>query len=805
MEEDNCKQHGKEKANSPSRQTYIIVIGIVAVIFAMVWDSCKDLPCFSVSESYLDQIFTALCTLAVLGPTMQSVIVGAYQYKFLGFTVRELLNYLPNQPDLMYTIWFSFLAVGIAMICLAAKLYTTMTVLTVCVIILIGESFLDIWKLLTLSDEEDLVKELQAGNKISLEVYYAKWFPEVQQALTDGDEEKSRSYIDLIRSISQTSNEKSENILQAHARAIFPDACDRLGFVDAFKLILLLNDWTFNGLDSRAVATDYINQIRFCPDNELFKYRIASTVDDIFERLNLDDDDKIYYAYRYYWAIEQNTVAGDAVRREIIVSLFEKLCFLYEKGTGSQRERVILYVARHILETEDVPDRQMQWDLLIGELYQHRYSHDKCYIGVIAQIFRALYFYCHFETETLQEEFREGLVKLCTFSRRGKETNYPSLNKLVLQKKHELLKWFSEDLKEQHFGINMFDYFPAYDNGKTVVWDVETCTYFAFWFYLLVGYPGGLFPYEIHSDSLNKNDISVCIAIVSNFNEQENLSENAGKKVQMMKTFLQAEYSLEGINAKRNFQYFNHALADIRKKENEERNAAISEDINKMNINIIEQLKKFEGVQYSQDISLTSAKRITLAPHISRNAMYGVENRAYYISNVISLILNDIIKKSLRTEKLWFGKDSIYRMYTLLSGNEYKYTDYLYTDDWGFSQEIRSSDKFEELKSLISKMELIPTRDLQHMVFLCEPIRFNAHVDEYALREPTDDQCEKFVDQYKVADGKYRIDGVLYSHTQAIDCARTFKTEYCVLSIATNVDAVSGFQVELDRKVEITK
>ena len=804
MEDISCKQHKKRTETYGAPSWWGCIIMVALLIAAIVWDACEALPRIPVDESYLGLVFAALCTVAVLGTAMQSVIVGAFQHKILGFTVRELLRLFPEQLDLMRTVFFAFAAIVLAMVFLAAQFYTAMTALTVCVVLLIGKSSLKVWLLLSDPDEETLAEYLLTASRIPPETCYAKWFPEVRQALADGDEQKLSKYLERIKIVAQASREDDANVLQAQAGSIFPAACERLGFVDAFKKILLLNDWGFKGLDYRAAAIDYIDQIRFCPDNALFTYRIASTVDDIFERMELDDGEKIYYAYHYYSAVEKNTVINYAVRRDTIGDIFEKLCLLFEGGTGVQREKTLLRVVRSILEKEDVSDRQMQWGLLMEKLYHHHYSRDRCYIGVIAQIFRALFFFCFFETDTLREEYRDGLKGLCMFSCTGKDIVSPSLSKLVLQKRSELIEWFAADLKVKHKGISVFDYYPENGDGKIVVWDVETCTCFAFWFYLLVGYRGGHFPYALSakSEDAGELDSEVCRALVSNFEDERALTLHAREMIQKMRTLLGVDHSLAEALAERNFSYFNQALADLQKVKIEAMGANISDDIEELNAAFAKQLKDMEGVQYSQDVSMDGARKITVEPHISPSAMYSAESRAFYLRDAVQWFLNAVIKEELRPEKLWFGKESVCRLYELLSRDAYTYTNYRYTDDLSFHQDVRESEGFKALKALLEKLDVISDSDIRQRVFLRRPIRFNAQVVEYTLREPTDAQCEDYIDGYKIADGKYRIDGVLYNHTQAIGRAKMFKAVYYALAVATDIGKESGFRVELDRNAE---
>jgi hypothetical protein len=64
----------------------------------------------------------------------------------------------------------------------------------------------------------------------------------------------------------------------------------------------------------------------------------------------------------------------------------------------------------------------------------------------------------------------------------------------------------------------------------------------------------------------------------------------------------------------------------------------------------------------------------------------------------------------------------------------------------------------------------------------------------YSLIHPTNEQCEEYINRYRIADGKYRVNGIIRDYEGAIKyiCANYFM-ESAEFTIVANIATDSGF------------
>ena len=104
-----------------------------------------------------------------------------------------------------------------------------------------------------------------------------------------------------------------KSIVEKNATNIFPSACMRLGFVEAYKRVICLDDWSYRGLDAYSVANSYISRLRYLSEEHIVNYRVPETIDDILERLEISQEDKAYYVYNIYHSLRDNR----AIRKDV--------------------------------------------------------------------------------------------------------------------------------------------------------------------------------------------------------------------------------------------------------------------------------------------------------------------------------------------------------------------------------------------------------------------------------------------------------------------------------------------------------
>ena len=112
---------------------YFITIGIILIILGLVCDCLIKSGIFQyylvVNENYIVYIFFFFFTVATLGCTLLSIIVGVSSNRVLGLQLREIVS-LKNSPLKLNTMIIgSMIIVGISVPALAFELTTSITIL----------------------------------------------------------------------------------------------------------------------------------------------------------------------------------------------------------------------------------------------------------------------------------------------------------------------------------------------------------------------------------------------------------------------------------------------------------------------------------------------------------------------------------------------------------------------------------------------------------------------------------------------------------------------------------------------------
>lgn len=172
---------------------------LIYVIMAIAIDiliRITSIPYWIVSETYIDVIFAALCTVAVLGSAIQSIIIGSFNSKIYGLTLKEILAQIPDRINIPKTVIIAFFSILAGLVFFAFDLCSATTAIAVCIIIIIANSSMQIWQLL--SDDEtqrSVLSEIIDSNNLSPEYYYVRWFPELKNAIENNDEVSLDTYV----------------------------------------------------------------------------------------------------------------------------------------------------------------------------------------------------------------------------------------------------------------------------------------------------------------------------------------------------------------------------------------------------------------------------------------------------------------------------------------------------------------------------------------------------------------------------------------------------------------------------------
>ena len=790
-------------------QIYVYICMIVIVLAAVVYDiliRAASIWHLRVSDTYIDSVFAALCTVAVLGSAIQSIIVGSFNSKIHGLTVKEIVAEIPNRINIARTVILSFVSIFAGLVFYTFNLCCATTAVAICLIIIIAESSLRIWKLLSnQAEQKSVLNEIIESSDYSPEFFYIRWFSDLKGALENNDEALVDENVELISKINnkETGQKNHSPSIEKNIRDVFPLASKRIGFVDAYKKIACLGEWRNDIVDTSSIIQAYLAQIQYSNEQNIGEYRVPETIDDILERMEIPDDEKVRYGFWFYTSIKNNQIITKEIRNTIIFDIYSRLCFLRDTADGELRKTVLLHIYnRDILNNENIDERKELMLILIDCLNRNnRYSDDNCYISLIAQLFRALYFFSTYETETLNADYRDELKTLFLYGKTGKDKNKKTLAGLISENSDNIVKWLSDDCKTASYHRDrMFEYFSTDCSAKSVVWTTPRCALFAFKYYFLVGYHFRLFPLSqiVEDDSVDPNlRLSLCGSIVSCFDDEGKITKEFHVAVTKLQNFIGVDYSFENSFASANFNYFNEKLSELSKKYFTELVSDVSQDLAVLNNKVVERCASFKGLQYCDSIDLNKAHDISIKPQIRHafkdDIAFATERIVWALENV----LNRMISAILPEITISFDQNGVNALLTELEDGGYQARNCTFVDDLALKPEVKASEDYQKLVEIIKTIPFIKGSDLRQYVFIKkEQILFNAKVTSYHIEPPSDAQCEEYITSFKVADGKYRIDGAVLDYSKALDYVKnTYIVEYAEMRVEMNIDSESGFVV----------
>lgn len=789
----------------------IVVLG--AIIDLLIKES--KIQFLEIVDAYSQETFAALCTIAALGSGILSVIIGSLnEHKLYGYSLKDILKMVSKQFSIKFLIAFPLVLIVPAMFFMSIDYCTALTFLMVVVVVIIIYSSYIVWKLVS---DDEYVKDIiikyvfnKSEDKEKTTDVCLRIIGELEGLFENSSEKTQDDYIDLLKRAISAGVEKDKlntPIIEKQLGDIFKSACFNLGFVNAYRKVICFNDWEYDSIFyTDKIVTDYIESIKFCPANKIHEYNITSTVNDIIENMDVDDNSIIRFAFRYFDSVFKNSVIDETTKSVLMKEIISNLTLLREGKQGVIRGKVLLYICKHcIFENEIEETRKEVYLLIINMLHENnQFNKDLCYISFVSQMFRALYFYSEHEKSTLSEKYRRSLFELFSYSNSDKCSYSVTISNLVYRNADEIIRWLCYDAVKFDDRISMFDYFPYAMFCKNIIWSRRSLLEFAFELYVILGFRlTRRFPAEtiILSDEFDlKTKEMICETIVDLFDVKEdlNLNKNISKDIQALQKALNKNRILPQHFISYNFEFFNEELAKLRISDNSNRVDETQHNIENLIIVINSHLEKDVVFKCNPNLSLKKAITVTTKPYLRRVDLINIENAATYKAEEIYLMINEIINQRLRKVKIDFGINGIKILLNELSKSKYKYRNYEHLNDYAISKETREKEEFASLSVLINEIPFDNSNTIHANVFLksCK-IEYNYEIVNYDLLVPMDPDCDEFINNYKIADGRYRIDGVLFDYKKAVEyIKKEYRVEKSSFKIITDITKESGFKVE---------
>ena len=789
----------------------IVVLG--TIIDMLIKES--KIQFLEVVDAYSQETFAALCTIAALGSGILSVIIGSLNgHKLYGYSLKDILKMVSKQFSIKFLIAFPLVLIVPAMFFMSIDYCTALTFLMVVVVAIIIYSSYIVWKLVS---DDEYVKDIiikyvfnKSEDKEKTTDVCLRIIGELEGLFENSSEKTQDDYIDLLKRAIDAGVKKdilNTPMIEKQLGDIFKSACFNLGFVNAYRKVICFNDWKYDSIFyTDKIVTDYVESIKFCPANKIHEYNITSTLNDIIENMNVDDNSIIRFAFRYFDSVFKNSVIDETTKSVLMKEIISNLTLLREGKQGIIRGKILLYICKYcVFENEIEETRKEVFLLIINMLYENnQLNKDNCYISVVSQVFRALYFYSNYEKSTLSKNYRQSLFKLFSYGNEESCSYSVTIVNLIYKNSDEIVKWLCDDAINFDERISMFDYFPFAMFCKNIVWTRRNLLEFAFELYIILGYGlTRIFPAEtiLLSDNYNvKTKVMICETIVDLYEVEKEiiLNEHISKDIQMLQTVLNKNRILPQHFIKYNFEFFNEELTKLRISDKEKTVNEMQYCVGQLVKIISSQLNKECVFKRNSKLSLKKAIVVTTKPYLKPISSINLRNSAIYKVEEMYLIINNLISRRLRTVKIDFGINGIKTLLKELGESEYKYRNYEHINDYAISKETREKSEFSELSDLIKTIPFDNSNTIHDNVFLKScTVEYNYEIINYDILEPTDTDCDEFINNYKIADGRYRIEHAVFDYKDAVDYV---KKNYCIekssFKIITNITKESGFRVE---------
>ena len=755
---------GIDSINEYSKKILLILFVIAATLEAFVQaESFKllesllgfdtGLPLL-LSSDYLNEVFAATCTIAVLGNAILSILFGVYDKKTLGVPFQDVLNYSMVGKEQRFTIKALTISIVFALLWYVLGCFNLLFSVLISDVVLLLFSCEDLWRFL--SDKKmqrktisEIISEVDSSR---YSVYVDNWFNELRSALLPSNYNEAKEYFDLIGLVVNSvpnNAEQIQNCVGLHLQSYFDAACERVGFVEAFSLLREAlkyapdDDWLGN-----RIALKYLDNLKSKDHVDVANFEITALLDKIFQDSNFDDPDKKSYAYSYFCAIFENYQMTPDAKRKKLNDVLSYFCQLHDQNFGAYKANVIMNIVKYnIISNDDLRDRRILFAALVESLKQENFIASKLYIQTISEIFRAFFFTIYLEDGSLTESYRSELLALFHTVTKDRDLVPLSFMSLINEHMDDVISWLVLDSAAKGNKPRTFwDYRSLGMTWKRVVWTADEIISFAFCASHLISssLDGRDFYNLLESSEFDDTEkIFICKTLLNQYN-CNSYSDELIKKSNHLLEFCQINSPTTPYFWKQEHTYYQEKIIELESTINR----IYLEKHRESNQTIWEGVQKVFGENnlflYDPAFSLFPGSRITLRPSYEYIYANFWSNASKRVAEKLREYLILYVKETLPRLALNFKIEGVRTLLSALEENTYEYRNYQYTDDWAL-QKLSDSPEYCRLSHVIGKIYHDKSHQIPLKLFLKKvKIPFNFQL-QYNLLNLTDEECEQYV------------------------------------------------------------
>lgn len=248
----------------------------------------------------------------------------------------------------------------------------------------------------------------------------------------------------------------------------------------------------------------------------------------------------------------------------------------------------------------------------------------------------------------------------------------------------------------------------------------------------------------------------------------------------------------------RNYEFFNKTLDQIIQSDDKQTKLPTNQEIQESNKLLIRKLNEMKFFVLDESKDLTGAIVLKIAPSIIKREKVTAERLAEESKAEIISYCNEFLARTIPKFRVEFNITGVRSMLQILKRDNFVFRNYTYYDDWGLSEDIRVSEDYRCLKEIIDLIDFKYYQELNGAYFLTRNrVVLNASVEFEPFRAPFKKECMEYLQYYKVAEGKYQIDGVVRNLEKSIDfIIKTHVLVSSTIKVITDINLNMGIKIE---------
>lgn len=354
----------------------LIAFGLIMLVLGLICDILIKLEIMKdyliVSENYIFYLFSLIFTVATLGCTLLSIIVGVSRNRVLGLQLREVVS-LTNSPlQLKAMIVESLLIVGVSIPALAFEMYTSITMLALYLVFFM--IYHTVILCMIVFNKEFIKENIKLYLKESYNIkssYIQCWITALYRTMEENDIASEEEYLALLNSAAQAHTQYCDQI-EKQIPQLFATSCLSQSFTDSYIRILRLNDSNNVLFDERTITFNYVKNIMYANPKAVYELNFPGTIDSIIMCDFLSEDNKSTYCYWYINALLNNNSLKNDEKLNIVYNGLCRLMWLRDDVSFSNvRVNIALSLFReNILKAKDFDFGKEIYKIFIKAMYK---------------------------------------------------------------------------------------------------------------------------------------------------------------------------------------------------------------------------------------------------------------------------------------------------------------------------------------------------------------------------------------------------------------------------------------------------